>query len=277
MAATNTMFDEGSIQELLSHVSIDKEDAKLLMRHVLGFSRAQLITHNNYILSHKESNTFQELCLIRSQGMPINYITKTREFYSREFRVTPDTLIPRPETELLVDSVIENVTNKTSVLDMGTGSGCIAITIKLELPRLSVSAVDKSLIALNVAKFNADNLGADINLFQSDWFLNVNQKYDIIVSNPPYIHPNDHHLKNLTYEPQDALTDFNDGLSCLRTIISGARNYLNPNGILIVEHGYDQGEQVRLLFTSNGFSDIVSKLDYSNNERLTLGYLINKL
>ena len=262
-----------SISNLIQTTTLDKLDAKILLRHILNFSRAQLITNSDYVLNDAELAKFLDFSNLRNSGMPINYITGTREFYSREFIVTKDTLIPRPETELLVDTILEFAKPNTSLLDLGTGSGCIAISAKLERETLLVSAVDKSSAALEVAKQNASNLGADIKFYHSDWFSDVSGKFDIIVSNPPYIHPDDKHLQNLLFEPKTALTDFEDGLSCLRAIITKAKDYLQTNGILMVEHGYDQGASVRELFTTNGYKAIATIVDYSKNDRITLGVL----
>ncbi len=275
MAVIGIMFDKNSIANLIATTNLDKSEAKILLGYLLKFSKVQLITHDDYILDNSQLQDFYELCNQRLLGKPINYITGSREFYSREFKVNSDTLIPRPETELLVDTILEYAKAGFSLLDLGTGSGCIAISAKLEFPTLFVSAVDKSPKALEVAKFNADNLGANVDFKQSDWFSNIETKYDIIVSNPPYIHPKDYHLDTLSFEPQDALTDFNDGLSCLREIVTNARNYLNNDGVLIVEHGYDQGASIRELFTKSGFAKVLTLRDYSMNERVTLGGIMN--
>ncbi len=246
MVVIGIMQAKNSIASLLATTNIDRSEVKILLCHLLKFTKAKLITHSDYVLNHSQLQEFYELCNKRQMGTPINYITGTREFYSREFKVTADTLIPRPETELLVDTV-------------------------LEYAKAGLSLLDKSSRALEVARFNASNLGAYVEFQQSDWFLNVDARYDIIVSNPPYIHPKDNHLDDLSFEPQDALTDFNDGLSCLRNIITNACNYLNNNGVLMVEHGYDQGASVRELFTLCGFTKVITLLDYSWNERVTYG------
>jgi release factor glutamine methyltransferase len=265
---------DNSIASLIANTNIERQDTKLILCHMLNFTRVQLITHNDYVLSNAEIAEFQELCRKCQLGMPINYITGWREFYSREFKVTPDTLIPRPETELLVDNIIHYAKPGLSLLDLGTGSGCIAISAKLEFPELNVCAVDKFAATLEIAKYNAANLGAQIEFKLSDWLSGVSGKYDIIVSNPPYIHPDDDYLAALSYEPQLALTDFNDGLDCLRNIISAVPNYLNYNGILMVEHGFDQGEAVRKLFATAGFSNIKTILDYSKHERITFAMMV---
>ncbi|MBP9743657.1 MAG: peptide chain release factor N(5)-glutamine methyltransferase, partial [Burkholderiales bacterium] len=208
------------------------------------------------------------------RGYPLNYIVGYREFYSRRFRVTGNTLIPRPETELLVDEVLKlspRVQDGASVLDLGTGSGVIAVSIKLELPHFKVDAVDKFPQTLAIAQFNAKNLNAEVNFYISNWYTNIKNQYDIIVSNPPYIAKDDKHLANLTFEPQAALTDFGDGLGCLRHIIGEAANYLKLNGWLIVEHGFDQGQSVRNFYANAGFIKIKTIQDYASLDRITIG------
>ncbi len=260
-----------SIRQILSTVKLDKHEAKLILCHVLNFTRAQIISRDDYILTTDEMSGFEQLWQKCQSGVPLNYILGFREFYSRRFKVTPDTLVPRPETELLVDTVLAMAKPGLRLLDLGTGSGCIAISAKLEYPRLVVEAVDKFPATLDVARENASALGAELDLNLSDWFTAVHGKYDIIVSNPPYIHPHDRHLVALSHEPQAALTDFKDGLSCLRSIICQAPQYLNAMGSLMVEHGFDQAGAVRELFTLAGFSAICTLQDYSGNDRITKG------
>ena len=260
-----------NISQYIANSKLDKSDSKLILRHILNFTPAQLIIHNEYILSTIEFERAEELSCKRLEGVPMHYLLGQKEFYSRQFKVTPGTLIPRPETELLVDTVLKLVNNSGNLLDLGTGSGCIAISLKLECPQLQVEAVDKYHAALDVAQENAFLLDADIDLYLSDWFTSVRGKYDIIISNPPYIHPEDKHLKALCFEPQTALTDYNDGLDCLRHIIKVAPDYLNSNGYLMVEHSFDQGNAVRGLFATAGFKQIQTIQDYSDNDRITLG------
>lgn len=262
---------QNKISDLIVASSLSKIDVKLLLRHILGLTQAQLIMQNDRELSSEEFVRFQELSSKITAGMPMNYILGYREFYSRDFLVTEDTLIPRPETELLVETALTFASPGFHVLDLGTGSGVIAITLKLEYPELKVDAVDKFEKTLSVASQNAQNLDADIRLLKSDWFSNVNGAYEIIVSNPPYISHNDPHLDNLTFEPQAALTDFNDGYACIRQIIEKAQGFLKNDGWMIVEHGFEQGEVVRDIYAQNNYSQIKTLKDYAGLDRITMG------
>jgi release factor glutamine methyltransferase len=260
-----------SVAELIINTPLDKLDIKLILRHVLNLSAAQLIIQHARTLTAGELEQFELLCSKLINKVPINYLLGYREFYSHQFKVTDATLIPRPETELLVDTLLTLVAPNMRILDLGVGCGCIAISAKLEYPSLMVEGVDKYIATLNVAKVNALCLGAQLKLYQSDWFSNVCG--NIIVSNPPYIAANDIHLLDLSYEPQAALTDFNDGLDCLREIIQQSPQYLAENGWLMVEHGFDQAIQVQKLYRDNGFTEIKTIKDYANLDRVTLGRL----
>jgi release factor glutamine methyltransferase len=205
--------------------------------------------------------------------MPMAYILGYKEFYSRIFKVNTNTLIPRPETELLVDTVLALAKPMAKVLDLGTGSGCIAISCKLEQQALSVTATDKYPEALAVAISNAADLGADIKFINCDWLDGITDIYDIIVSNPPYIANNDKHLPALSFEPQHALTDFFDGMSAIRKIIEDSKAHLN--GYLLIEHGYDQGSFTTELMLKYGFRNIRTIRDYASLDRITIGYSSN--
>lgn len=287
-----------SIQQIINSSRLQKLDIKVLLKHVLGLSFADLIIQSDRVLDDEEFNKLQHLVSKRLLGVPISYLLKYKEFYSRNFLVTEDTLIPRPETEILVEQVLNlaqymilNQTQKSvcshkktiKLLDLGTGSGCIAITCKLENPLLDVVASDISAEALSVAKSNAKIFGVNIDFKISNWYQNVmpdlenvignNMKFDIIVSNPPYIACNDQHLVELQYEPLIALTDRSDGLSSLNNVISGATKYLTKGGFLLVEHGYNQKNAVVNFFKNYGFVDIITVLDYAGLDRVTLGKL----
>jgi release factor glutamine methyltransferase len=208
------------------------------------------------------------------------YLLGEREFYSRMFRITPDVLIPRPETELLVELALAHAPQSGTVraLDLGTGSGIVALTLALEQPAWQVDAVDCSPAALTVASDNAQRLGAaNVRLRHSDWYgsLASDERFHLIVSNPPYIHASDPHLAqgDLRFEPAGALTDHADGLSCIRAIIDGARRHLLPQGWLLFEHGYDQAAECRRLLAQAGFGPVESVSDLAGIERVTLGRL----
>lgn len=260
-----------SIRSLVMQSSLDKIDTRVLLTKVTGFNTAQLIIRDDYLLSVDQYKQYQELYLRALDGEPIAYLLGYKEFYGRNFIVTAATLIPRPETELLIDKIVEIAKPNAKILDLGTGSGCIAITLKLERPDLQVCAVDKFTDTLQVATQNADKLNAEVNFIQSDWLQNITGYYDIIVSNPPYIEPNDQHLNNLRYEPQNALTDFVDGLACIRTILQESHVFLEKNGQLLVEHGYNQGGVVRSIFKQNHYDNVITFRDYSCLERFTAG------
>lgn len=264
------------IKKLLANSQLERLDNRLLLSYVTNFSHAQLIINDDYSLSNEQLTKYNSLVQRVLNGEPLAYILGIKEFYSREFQVNQHTLIPRPETELLVDEVISKAKKNAKILDLGTGSGCIAITCKLERPDLNVTAVDNYIETLLVAKNNAKSLNADVKFVQSNWFEEINQTFDVIVSNPPYIEVNDEHLKNLQYEPQHALTDFNDGLSAIKQIIHESHKYLNDNGWLVFEHGYSQAENIRQMFYNCGFINIKTIQDYANLDRITSGQFIIK-
>ena len=258
---------------------IDRSEAKLLMTYLLGVSRTYLITHDRDPLTPDQRKDYEALVLRREKGEPVPYIVGSQEFYSRSFQVTPDTLIPRPDTETLIETVVhyaQEIKKPVSILDLGTGSGCIAITLALQLPQSRVSAADISQGALQVAQSNASSLGANVRFFHGSWFnaLNRDARFDLIVSNPPYIHPQDEHLQNLRFEPIDALTDHKDGLSDLREIITQAPQHLNQDGWLFLEHGFDQGQAVRDLLDPGVWKNVKTVQDWGNNDRVTLAQLI---
>jgi release factor glutamine methyltransferase len=258
-----------TIKQILHNSKLDKLDTRLLLGHILGFSKVELITRDDYRLDEVQYANYLELYDKCLYGMPIAYILGYKEFYSRMFRVTPDTLIPRPETELLVDMVLQLAKPGDKILDLGTGSGCIAISCKLENKALNITATDMYPQTLMIAKDNAAALGAEIRFIQSDWLENITETYDIIVSNPPYIVGEDEHLKALAFEPQHALTDFADGMSAIKKIIISSKEHLK--GHLLLEHGYDQGIATANLMLQHGFSDVKTIKDYAGLDRITIG------
>jgi release factor glutamine methyltransferase len=261
-----------SLRDLLRQNTIDRADSRVLLMHLTGFNHARLLAYDDYVLTEAQIENYNQLVQRVQNGEPLAYIVGYREFYSRQFKVTPDTLIPRPETEILVEQVLDKALSGAKVLDLGTGSACIALTLKLERPDLRVTAVDKFANTLAIAQQNAVNLQAEIEFVCSDWYSSLGrQQFDIIVSNPPYIEVNDEHLKALSYEPQRALTDFADGLNCIREITRLSHEHLLPNGWLLIEHGYNQGASVREIFTKNGLDYVTTILDYAGLERITMG------
>lgn len=259
-------------------------EARLLLGHLLQRSTAWLEAHRD---EHVDEGVMQQMSALagrRSAGEPIAYLLGVREFYGRDFIVTPDVLIPRPETELLVDVAKQKVgVGKTAkcaakILDLGTGSGCIAVTLALELPQAKVAAADVSSAALAVARDNAARLGADIEFFASDWFAALPPRhFDLIVANPPYVAAGDPHLSqgDLRFEPQGALTDHADGLAALRHIIAHAPAWLSPQGWLFCEHGYDQADAVRELLQAAGLTGIEQHRDLAGIVRCSGARITN--
>ncbi|MEW9899432.1 peptide chain release factor N(5)-glutamine methyltransferase [Chitinivorax sp. PXF-14] len=268
-----------SYRDLLRHSGLDAIDARALLCHALGVDHAWLIAHGLDSVPAGQLACFDSLAERRRQGEPVAYIVGEREFYSRPFHVTPEVLIPRPETEHLVELALARLPldRAASVLDLGTGSGIIAITIALERPRASVLAVDASPTALAVAADNARRLGASMETRLGNWYSTIEpvRRFELIVSNPPYIVSDDPHLRegDLRFEPVSALTDHADGLSCIRQIVAGAVRHLAPGGWLMFEHGYDQGAASRALLTAQGFAGVRTECDLAGIERVTLGCL----
>jgi release factor glutamine methyltransferase len=256
---------------------IDNTDVRVLLQHVLKQNLAHMIAHPEQELSVKQAQHFAELLERRQQGEPVAYLTGKQEFYSLDFKVTPAVLIPRPETELLVDLALEHVSvnRAVTILDLGTGSGVIALTIAKQRPLARVVAVDVSSDALAVARSNAVQLNVDnVRFMQGNWFKGLTgERFDLIVSNPPYVSSGDSHLTqgDLRFEPSIALTDRGDGTHCLRSIIESAPAYLVPGGMLMVEHGYDQGFTCRQLLNETGFHDIFSHPDLAGIMRVSGG------
>ena len=257
-----------------------------MLQAVLGVNRAYLLTHPERVLTDYEWDAYAALFNRRLIGEPIAYLLGVREFHGLNFHVTTATLIPRSDTELLVELALQRMTLHTvaagggrtlgcRVLDMGTGSGAIALSIAHERPDAAVIAVDASCAALEVARFNAINLGVDnVRLLSSDWYSALSgERFDLIVSNPPYIEAGDSHLVqgDLRFEPLSALASGVDGLDDIRHIVGNARDYLFPGGWLMVEHGYNQALGVRQLMQQNGLAEIASYCDLSGIERVTTG------
>lgn len=254
-----------------------KLEAQILLQHCLSVSRAWLLTHDIDALESACVADFQSLLLRRLQGEPIAYILGKREFYGLELMVSPGTLIPRPDTETLVEAALEQIPSDKpcQVLDLGTGTGAIAIAIAKHRPQSHVTAVDASPAALAVARKNAQNLHIEnLQCELSDWFSNLaGRTFDVIVSNPPYIPEGDSHLSqgDLRFEPRSALAAGMDGLQDIRRITRQASQYLKSQGWLMLEHGYDQAERVASLMQEAGLHAIASVADLSGVLRVTRG------
>ncbi|MFD2365163.1 peptide chain release factor N(5)-glutamine methyltransferase [Pseudoduganella sp. GCM10020061] len=259
----------------LAQLPLDPLENRILLCHALGITRVALITHPERTLDADEAARVSALAQRRLAGEPIAYITGEREFFGLDFHVTDAVLIPRPDTELLVELAIERTPQQGRALDMGTGSGAIAVSLAHARPDAGVTALDVSEAALAVARRNAERNRARVRFLHSDWFSSLHgEQFDIIVSNPPYIASGDEHLSqgDLRFEPQGALTDHADGLSALRTIAAGAPAHLVRGGWLLMEHGYDQAAQVRGLLADQ-YEDVQSWRDLAGIERVTGGRL----
>ena len=262
----------------LSATRLPRNEARLLIAHVLHREQSWLIAHDDYEFTMSELEALSLLTDRRSAGEPVAYLLGEREFYGRAFRCSPAALIPRPETELLIDCALTLIAVGSAdtplhVLDVGTGTGCIAITLALERPGITVTAVDISPDALALAEANAQLLQANVTVVHSNWFaaLPLHAQFDLILSNPPYIVPGDAHLTqgDLRFEPAVALADALDGLESYRQLALGAQRHLKSGGRLIVEHGYDQGASVPALLSTAGFEDVTTHRDLAGHPRVT--------
>ncbi|MDX1802876.1 MAG: peptide chain release factor N(5)-glutamine methyltransferase [Alcanivorax sp.] len=249
-------------------------DAELLLCHVLGKARSYLFAWPETMLSDEQKAQFEALVSRRENGEPVAYLIGEREFFGRPFRVTADTLIPRPDTETLVELALQlGPRGPARVVDLGTGTGAIGITLALEQPGWQVTLVDLSEAALHVAKANAGALGAAVTCQHGSWLAPCEGKFDLIVSNPPYIEDNDHHLQggDVRFEPRSALVAAKKGLADLTAIIQQASGKLVDGGWLLLEHGFEQGEAVRALLADAGFGQVRTESDLGGNDRVTLG------
>lgn len=252
-------------------------EAQLLLQYLLNANRAWLIAHENDTLPADVQARFDQLVNRRADGEPIAYILGNREFYGLNLTVTAATLIPRPDTEILVDTALNKIPASTplQILDLGTGTGAIALAIARQRPQTQVTAVDASKAALEIAISNSKQLHiANIHFLLSDWFNNLNDTlFDVIVSNPPYIENTDAHLNqgDLRFEPKSALVSGADGLDDIRRIIDGCLIHLRPQGWLMLEHGYNQAAAVADLMAQTGLVNIETFKDLGGNDRVTIG------
>jgi release factor glutamine methyltransferase len=264
-----------TLRELQASLPLDPLENRILLCHATGLSRVQLITRAEQALDEEQAARLQALVQRRLAGEPIAYIVGKREFFGLEFEVSEAVLIPRPDTELIVELALERLPPQGRLLDMGTGSGAIAVSIAHARPDAAVTALDLSDAALDVARRNAANNDVRVRFLRSDWFgaLDANETFELIASNPPYIAAGDEHLSrgDLRFEPTGALTDHADGLSALRTIVGGAPAHLVPGGWLLMEHGYDQAASVRALLDAGGYAEVQSWRDLAGIERVSGG------
>lgn len=275
-----------STQQLAAVSDSPRLDAEILLAHCLQKPRSYLYTWPEHTPEPQQLTTYNTLLQQRLHGQPIAYLTGYREFWGIQLKVTPDTLIPRPETELLVETALEYITEQAyakhrpfKILDLGTGSGAIAIALSSELANanITITATDKSAAALSVARTNArQHKQHNITFLLSDWFSNtaINEKFDLIVSNPPYIATADQHLTrgDVRFEPQSALASGPDGLNDIRHIISQSCPHFAEDGLLMLEHGYDQAAAVERLLAQNAYSAIRCLKDLAGNDRISCGH-----
>lgn len=260
---------------------IEDTDARMLLQSVLNVSHAYLIARSEHQLTPEQAQSFRLLTIRRIHGEPIAYLIGNREFYGLDFKITPAVLIPRPETELLVDLALEQIPpdHPCKILDLGTGSGAIALTLARHRPLADIVAVDCSADAAAVARINAGRLNvSNVHIIEADWFGGLlGERFDVIVSNPPYVACGDPHLAqgDLRFEPRMALTEGagSDGLDCIRLIIAAAPHYLIAGGTLLFEHGYDQVEACRDLLGKAGFHGVISRCDLAGIPRVSGGRL----
>lgn len=278
------MSKDFSLRTLLSATALNPAEAKILMAYILEkyykLPRSALLSQDELELNEQALNEWKSLESKRLLGEPIAYLIGKRGFYNIELYIAPGVLIPRPETELLVEVGLQEINRLNApakILDLGTGSGAIALAIAHEAPQAIVTATDQSHEALEIAKANAKQLKVadQVQFFQGSWYtaLQAGTTFDVILSNPPYIDSQDPHLKqgDLRFEPLSALTDHQNGLSCLEVIISEAKQHLNPNGLIAVEHGFDQSDAVVALMKLAGLSNIQTHLDLAGHYRVASG------
>lgn len=271
------MSDVRSALQLAMQRLHERVDAEWLLAHVLDKSRSWLIAHADDELDEAHARQFAALVDRRAAGEPVAYLTGRRGFWSLELGVTPATLIPRPETELLVELALERLApdQSTRVLDLGTGSGAIALALASERPQAHVTATDASIDALAVAQRNAQRHNImNVSFVHGDWFAPLkDQRFDIIVSNPPYIACDDPHLRqgDLRHEPLSALVSGADGLDDIRRIVHAASSHLMHNGWLMFEHGWNQGNAARVLLCSMGFVEVFTARDIEERDRVSGG------
>lgn len=260
----------------LSQSESPRRDAEILLGLVTGKPRTFILAFGETMLSDEETQKLETLLARRSQGEPVAHLTGVREFWSLPLYVSPATLIPRPDTECLVEQALARLpAGAGQILDLGTGTGAIALALASERPDCHVTALDVVPQAVELARRNAQNLAIrNVTVLQSDWFSALKEeRFTLIVSNPPYIDEDDPHLAqgDVRFEPRSALVADEKGLADLRTLIFEARRFLAPQGWLLLEHGWRQGEAVRELFNEAGYHTVETCRDYGGNERLTLG------
>ena len=272
-----------TVAQLLAASALPERESRALLARQLNVAREHLIAHPDQAVSASDAAAFKQLALRRCADEPLAYLLTEKEFYGRLFAVSPAVLIPRPETELLVDLALARLAacarsgGRPRVLDLGTGSGCVAISLAIENPRAEIIATDTSTAALALARANAARLGArNVEFAAGDWYaaLPADARFDLIVSNPPYVAEGDPHLPDLRFEPALALIAEAGGLAALRKIIEGAPSHLSPGGWLLLEHGGEQGAAVRALLEERRWISVQTHSDAAGLERVTVAGVV---
>jgi len=267
---------------LVAHADLDRVDRDALLGAATGLTRAQLLARPERTVPRAALGRLADWADRRRRGEPVAYLLGRREFWGLELTVTPDVLIPRPDTELLVEVALALVdgesrpggrahSERPRLLELGTGSGAVAIALARERPALDVTATDLSERALAVARGNAARHRAEVTFLHGDWFDAVTGAFELIVSNPPYVRADDVHLRDLASEPRHALVAGADGLDAIRRIAAGAGGHLAAGGWLALEHGWDQGPAARRLLEEHGFGDVATHRDLAGHDRVTVG------
>ena len=273
--SASTGLTIGQALALARDAGLARLDAQLLLGHVCGLSRTGLLTNDDQVLPAAQLARWQQLLSRRLAGEPVAYLIGQHEFHGLSLHVTADVLDPRPDTETLVDWGLERLVQldrPARVLDLGTGSGAIALAIKHRCPSAQVSAVDFSAAALAVARANGTRLNLDIDWQAGSWFENLaGQRFDLVLSNPPYIAEDDPHLSALQHEPRQALVSGADGLNDIRTLIKQAPRHLCAGAWLLLEHGHDQGVAVQTLLRAAGYREVDQRLDLAGHARCSGG------
>lgn len=275
-ALTNTQQRPTIEQWIKQNSDLPRLDCELSICHILGINRAAVLTRPDRLLASSEYDQLELWADALRNNVPFAYLTGEQEFWGLSLSINQDVLVPRPETELLVETALSLLEKNPRVLDLGTGSGAVALAIASEALDAEITATDVSAPALAVAKKNAQRLGLRVKFKQSNWFEDLCGIWKVIVSNPPYIAPQDPHLSALRVEPAHALIAQEQGFADLRKIIGQAPKYLSNQGWLLVEHGYDQALDVRQLFAQAGFQSVSSLRDLADIERLSMGQYVHE-